>query len=178
MEPVELIAVGANCYSMRFKQAEGHVDSTFVVEKDSITGLETLKHSFSEDALGYLCKVILDFHEARTSMMQSVEPLRSIANPEIRYAVQNKRMTPLKLATAGEITENGASYGVSVDQEGRIVEYIFSYDDHDGSGGLEWEHQFWLDLDGELDIARPLFHAIANFYRLSKILRKPMSSKS
>lgn len=169
MKPVELESRGTNCYCVRFEHDGKDIEYAFIVEGESVQGLEDWRKSWGDKAQEYLRNCILNFHKAKSSLMQDVEPLRLVSNPDVRREVHNKKMIPLRLESIGQGSDGDNLYRVHLDQSGKTVNYVFDVDDE--IGGIGWEHQFWLDVDGELDVARPLFHSIGGFCDLEKALR-------
>lgn len=170
MKPIELMSSGANSYRMRFAHRGESLEYEFEVEDNSVKGSQGWEDSFNEEAATFVKKCILEFHQAKESLMQEEVIVRSMFDPDSSYEVHNKRMCPLRV---GYVTTSGntTNYRVYFDQEGKTADYLFEVID-DGCAGLGWEHNFWLDIDGETDVARPLFSSILDFYRLGKTLEK------
>ena len=171
MKPLKIDSNGDE-YNICFDADGKEVVCSIRVECESLQGWnqDFWLHSYGERAAEEIKECILSFKQAKEAMTQDTGTVKLVgSNKEV--SVKNKKMLPLTLAPINKVNGSDASYVVSFNCEGKIVDHKFNLRaDSLESIGIDWDDDFWKNLDGEISIARPLFRCIAAFYKLDRVL--------
>jgi hypothetical protein len=172
MVPLELkITDHKNVYIMQFEDCELPRDYSCLVESaphlvthwSPENPYSTLADSSQIDSLN---QCILLFHQARESMMQEAAPAKVTLPGGESGVLCKKRFSPERLTLQASPVE--ITFLVNFDCEGNTIQYRFNIKEDGPIVGLQWEHQFWLDMGGELELAHPLLKSILSFYELCR----------
>ncbi len=170
MKPHKLISNNNHNYSLYFDadSSEKVFDVQLSNDENSLINREDWNRLIGPGAAEALEECVLCFNQAKHFMQQQVGALKLVGS-EKEVAVKSKMMIPLCLQSIESQSKDCYSYKVTFDCEGQKAEHTFKLrTDGTNSTGIDWDEQFWINLDGELSVAKPLFGAIAAFYTLSR----------
>lgn len=166
MKVESLFATKPDNYMMRFVDDGKAIDYGFAVEGDRVAvrelALREILERLDEETVQNLYNCVLCFHQAQDSFKQEIEP--------VSVEQSKKDLRPICMMMQEKNVDEAADFVVSFETDDSKIDYVFEVTKSGPLPGVGWEHQFFRDLLGELDLAKPLFDSILSFYAFSKAI--------
>lgn len=174
MIPQELkITDHKNVYFMQFDDSGERVERTcFVESTPHLVAHWSPENPYVLDAdssrADALNDCIILFHDARVTMMKEAAPANVTLPGGSPGVLTKKKFDPERIVFDMPIASKIPSFLVDFQCDGKPIQYRFEIKDDGPLVGVQWEHQFWLDMGGDLELAHPLLKSILSFYELCK----------
>ncbi len=159
MKPVALFVSGDDEYTMQFEENGERSFCALSLKDESFQFEQNCTSTEAEKELVLAC--VEAFHESRRTLFENSEPMVSVVsgNPVVST---KKSLSPKRFEVGKELSE----FRADIDCEGRPTSYDFKVVDNGVYIGIDGDENFWRDIGGELNTAKPLFKALTAFYKL------------
>lgn len=151
-----------NVYRVRFDNAKEY-DCELPLTPESVAHwTPTAPYPVEEDndfRMEFLNKCLEYFDIATRSMLKDPPPLKMVVGGGLR-PVNIKHFRPERVALGIPMGDEGMCFIVEGVSSGRKTSYRFIYDVRNSMTGYTFDHQFWLDMDRDLEAPMPLLHCL------------------